>query len=238
MGRVVSFANMPMEHAADGVARGAITRDAREMAAELLRIAPGKRFAASVPRGSDGYLFALAGATELSSGAQRHRVEPHSFATVEEATEFTLDNTGTATAELVWVVAPPQPNNRAGFRGPIAVAQRATAPVVSVPEQKKTRIYFVDPAAAQSERGHAMIVFYESDTVTGLHHHPVAESLFVVLDGALTFTVDGAQKIVRPGEAAWFGCNDPHGLRAADGCAAASFLEFHIPAAYTTVKHA
>jgi quercetin dioxygenase-like cupin family protein len=106
-----------------------------------------------------------------------------------------------------------------------------------VPEQKKTRIYFVDPAAVRSERGHAMIVGYEPGTVTGLHHHPDAESLFVVLDGALAFTVDGAQKIVRPGEAAWFGCDDPHGLRVAEGFGTASFLEFHIPAAYTTVTH-
>src|SRR5262245_56295796 len=80
MGRVVSFANMPMQQATDGVARAAIAPDAREMAAELVRIAPGKHFIASVPRGSDGYLFGLAGTTELSSGAQRHRVGPHSFA--------------------------------------------------------------------------------------------------------------------------------------------------------------
>jgi len=237
MGRVVNFAEMPMQQAADGAARATITPDAREMAAEIVRIAPGKRFAASVPRGSDGYLFGLTGTTELSAGTQRHRVEPHSFAIVEEGTDVTLDNIGTTPAELVWVIAPPQPNGRAGFRGSIRVAARENAPTVAVPEQKKTRIYFVDPAAARSERGHAMIVGYEPDTVTGLHHHPDAESLFVVLDGALAFTVDGAQKIVRPGEAAWFGCNDPHGLRATEGCAAASFLEFHIPAAYTTVKH-
>jgi quercetin dioxygenase-like cupin family protein len=237
MGRVVNFADMPMQRETDGVMRGAITLDAREMAAELVRIAPGKRFAATVPHGSDCYLFGLAGTAELSAGTQRHRVEPQNFATVQEGTEFTLANTGTAPAEILKVIAPPTANERAGFRGPVAVAARATAPTVAVPDQKKTRIYFVDPAAARSERGHAMIVGYERDTVTGLHHHPDAESLFVVLDGALTFTVNGAQKIVRPGEAAWFGTNDPHGLRVADGGTQASFLEFHIPAAYTTVKH-
>ena len=140
------------------------------------------------------------------------------------------------------MIAPPVPpaptsNGRAGFRGPVAVASRTAAPTVAVPEQKKTRVYFVDPAAARSERAHAMIVVYERDTITGLHHHPDAESLFVVLDGALAFTVNGTQEIVRPGEAAWFGTDDPHGLRVADGGTRASFLEFHIPAAYTTVKH-
>src|SRR5262245_5724954 len=237
MGRVVSFAGMPMQRDTDGVMRGAITHDAREMAAELIRIAPGKRFVATVPRGSDCYLFGLAGTTELSAGSQRHRVEPQSFATIEEGTEFALDNAGAAPAELLKVIAPPQPTGRAGFRGPVAVTSRATAPTVAVPDQKKTRIYFVDPAAARSERGHAMIVGYERDTVTGLHHHPDAESLFVVLDGALAFTVNGARTIVRPGQAAWFGTNDPPGLRVAEGGTQASFLEFHIPAAYTTVKH-
>jgi len=237
MGHVVNFAEAPMQHAADGVARAPITPGAREMAAELVRIAPGKRFAASVPAGSDGYLFGLAGTAELSAGAERHSLGAQTFAAVQEGTEFALDNAGAAPAELIWVIAPPQPNGRAGFRGPMHVAARKDAPVVAVPEQKKTRFYFVDPAAAHSERGHAMIVGYEPDTVTGLHHHPDAESLFVVLDGALAFTVNGAQEIVRPGEAAWFGTNDPHGLRVADDFGAASFLEFHIPAAYTTVKH-
>ena len=72
--------------------------------------------------------------------------------------------------------------------------------------------------------------------MTGLHHHPDAESMFVVLDGALRFTVNGEQVVVEPGQAAYFGMNDTHGLRVADGHDGASFLEFHIPAAYTTVR--
>jgi quercetin dioxygenase-like cupin family protein len=243
MGRVVTFAQLPMQPSHDGVARAAITADdAREMAAELVRIAPGARWTATVPPGSDCYLFCLAGAAGIAAGTQSHYILPQTFVTIEEGTEFALHNTGPASAELVHVLAPPAPNGRAGFHGTIAVAARATAPMVAVPEQKKTRIYFVDVAAARSERGHAMIVGYAADTVTGLHHHPDAESLFVVLDGALTFTVDGAAVVVRPGQAAWFGTNDPHSLRVADGVPAgvspaASFLEFHIPAAYTTVKH-
>ena len=56
---------MPMQRDQDGVTRAPITHEAREMAAELVRIAAGKRFDASVPRGSDGYLFVLAGTVEL-----------------------------------------------------------------------------------------------------------------------------------------------------------------------------
>jgi quercetin dioxygenase-like cupin family protein len=81
-----------------------------------------------------------------------------------------------------------------------------------------------------------MIVVYERETVTGMHMHPNAESMFVVLDGALQFTVNGEQGVVKPGQAAIFGTNDRHGLHTADGLPGASFLEFHIPAAYTTVK--
>ena len=81
-----------------------------------------------------------------------------------------------------------------------------------------------------------MIVVYAKDTVTGLHHHPNAESMFVPLDGALAFTVNGAQTTVAPGQAAYFAINDTHGLRFAAGHSGASFLEFHIPAAFTTVR--
>ena len=41
---------------------------------------------------------------------------------------------------------------------------------------------------------------------------------------------------MKPGQAAIFGANDRHGLRTANGLSGASFLEFHIPAAYTTLK--
>ena len=63
-----------------------------------------------------------------------------------------------------------------------------------------------------------------------------AESLFVILDGAIQFTVNGKDEVVKPGQAAIFGSSDRHSLRAADGVTAASFLEFHIPAGYTTVR--
>jgi quercetin dioxygenase-like cupin family protein len=81
-----------------------------------------------------------------------------------------------------------------------------------------------------------MIVIYAKDTATRLHHHPNAESMFVPLDGALQFTVNGEQVKVTPGQAAYFAMNDTHGLHVAPGHAGASFLEFHIPAAFTTVR--
>ena len=83
-----------------------------------------------------------------------------------------------------------------------------------------------------------MIVIYEKDTVTDLHHHPNAESMFVILEGAVAFTVNGEQVVAKPGQAALFGCNDQHGLRVAGGLSGASFLEFHIPGAFVTVRRA
>ena len=63
-----------------------------------------------------------------------------------------------------------------------------------------------------------------------------AESMFVLLDGAVEFTVNGKQEVVQPGQAVYFGSNDIHALHTAPGHKGASFLEFHIPAGYTTVR--
>jgi quercetin dioxygenase-like cupin family protein len=241
MGRVVTFARVPGDRISDGVAKAAITRgDTQEMAAELIRIEPGKRWDASAPGGSDCYLFMLAGDAALSAGEESRRFAAQTFATLQEETAFSVVNERSAPAEIVKVLAPPQPNGRklVGFRDGINVAERRRMPVVDLPDERKKRIYFVGHHAAKSERGHAMIVVYERSTVTDLHHHPNAESMFVVLDGALEFTVNGEKVTVTPGQAAYFGINDPHGLRTAAGCSGASFLEFHIPAAFTTVKAA
>ena len=239
MGRVVTFPQTLNATGADGVTTAPITvGETQEMEAEIVRVAPGKQWISTVPRGSDCYLFALNGTAQISSAGARHALTAQTFAAIEEGGDFAVENDGKTAIDLVKVVAPPRPTNgHAGFRGPIHVAARAAAPTADVPAEKKKRIYFVDPAAAHSERGHAMIVEYGKDTRTVLHHHPNAESLFVVLDGAIEFTVNGAGVVVKPGAAAYFGCNDPHGLHVADGFTNASFLEFHIPAAYTTVKH-
>ena len=104
-----------------------------------------------------------------------------------------------------------------------------------IPEEKKRRIYFVGKDAARSERAHAMIVVYAPDTVTSLHMHPNAESMFVFLSGKTRFTVNGGDMIVERGQATYFPMGDRHGLRVAEG-AGVSFLEFHVPAAYTTIR--
>jgi mannose-6-phosphate isomerase-like protein (cupin superfamily) len=214
MGRVVTFDQLPGEVIADGIMRAPITRgDTTEMAADFIRIAPGKRWASAVPRGSDCYLFMLDGRATIVAAGKQQSFPAQTFATVQEGVEFSLLNDGGSPADVVQVVAPPQPSARplAGFSEGISVAQRTSLPVVDLPDEKKS-------------------------TFTGLHHHPNAESMFVVLDGALEFTVNGAPALVRPGQAAYFGINDRHGLHTADGHSGASFLEFHIPGAFTTVK--
>jgi mannose-6-phosphate isomerase-like protein (cupin superfamily) len=138
---------------------------------------------------------------------------------------------------VISALAPPPGSSarRSGFTGGVSVAARAGTPVHDVPAEKKRRIYFVGKHAAPSERAHAMIVEYVRDTVTGLHMHPDAESMFVLLSGRTRFTVNGEDVIVGRGQATVFPKGDRHGLRVAEGDGV-SFLEFHVPAAFTTVK--
>lgn len=239
MGQVVTFAELNTKQAGDGIGAAPITRgETPEMAADYVRIEPGKSWQSSAPRGSDCYLFAIAGAGAISAGTSRHRLPTQTFATIEEGVNFAVENDRSAALEIVKVIAPPQADERklAGFKGGIEVAERAQTAVVPIPEQRKQRIYFVGDHGAHSARGHGMIVVYDGQTNTPLHHHPNADSMFVLLDGAVEFTVNGHQVVVKPGQAAYFPTNDKHGLRTADGYTGASFLEFHIPAAFTTVK--
>jgi quercetin dioxygenase-like cupin family protein len=106
--------------------------------------------------------------------------------------------------------------------------------MLELPDEHKTRLYFVGKEAAKSERGHAMIVIYDKETVTGMHMHPNAESMFVLLSGKTRFTVDGEDVVLARGQAAYFPTSDRHGLRVAEGDV--SFLEFHVPAGFTTVR--
>jgi len=238
MGRVVTFAQLTPQKS-DGVGTAAITRDdVREMSASYVRVEAGKSWSDRVPDGSDCYLFVVGGSGAIATGGVRHSISRESFATIEEGTSLAVENNGTGALELVRVLAPPAGNGRrlGGFHGRLRLAERRTTPIHDIPEEKKRRIYFVGHGAAQSERGHAMIVIYAKDTVTRLHHHPNAESMFVPLDGALEFTVNGEQVKVAPGQAAYFPMNDTHGLHVAPGHSGASFLEFHIPAAFTTVR--
>jgi quercetin dioxygenase-like cupin family protein len=109
------------------------------------------------------------------------------------------------------------------------------AAVHDISAEKKRRVYVVGQEAVRSERAHAMIVEYGRDTVTGRHRHPNAESMFILLSGRTRFTVNGADAIVERGQATYFPVGDRHGRRVAEGDGV-SFLEFHVPAGFTTVR--
>jgi len=76
---------------------------------------------------------------------------------------------------------------------------------------------------------------YQHDTVTGMHMHPNAESMFILLTGKTNFTVNGQDFILERGNATVFPMGDRHGLKVAEGDGV-SFLEFHLPAAFTSVR--
>jgi len=159
---------------------------------------------------------------------------PQTFAIVQEGTGFTLSG-GTETARVLSVIVPPPGVKRApsGFRDSLKVMAVKDLPIVDLPAEKKRRTYLASPSSVGSERGHAMIVRYTGDTVTRKHHHPNAESMFVMLDGYVTFLVNGKEETLGAGQAVHFPMNDRHGLRSADGHEL-SFLEFHIPGAFVT----
>jgi len=237
MGKVITFASLPYRELSRGVKQAPITgNEAREMAAEVLRIAPGAQLVIAVPQRSDRYLFAVKGNVLITAKGQSLDMQQDGFAALQEGTEFTLANKGDTEAEILSVTAPPDAarSPHAGFAGRIAVLHPRTQPVIEIPEQKKRRVYLVDKSAAQSERAHAMVVLYEKETVTNMHMHPNAESMFVILTGKVRFTVNGEEVVIERGQATHFPVGDRHGLRVADGDV--SFLEFHIPAQYTTIR--
>lgn len=239
MGRVVDFAKLAAKPGEDGIARTPVTMgDTKEFTAEIVRVPAGKSWRDAVPAGCDGYVFVLKGKGSIDAASYRQELVPQTFATLGEGVGFWVA-AGQEALELISVTTPTKGAARklAGFAAALDVKERAREPVVSIPAEHKQRIYFCgDHHGAQTERGHAMIVVYDGDTNTPLHHHPNAESMFVLLDGACRFTVNGEQVVVGPGQAAYFTVNDKHGLHTAPGHKGASFLEFHIPAAFSTVK--
>jgi len=237
MGKVVTFSSLPYREISPGVTSAAISgSDGKEMQADVIRLAPGAKLTDRVPQGSDRYFFTLTGEATVSGNGSSHHMIQESYATLQEGLHLTLANAGKSTAEIISVIAPPpgHANNHAGFKGGIVVAERGKQPVMEIPEAKKRRIQFVDKTAAQSDRAHAMIVLYVKETVTTLHMHPNAESMFVVLTGKVRFTVNGKDAVLERGQATHFPAGDRHGLRVAEGDV--SFLEFHIPAKFTTVR--
>ena len=204
--------------------------DGIEMMASVLRVAPGVSHEIKVPAGSDQYVYVLSGEARLE-GATGAALAADDWALLEEGQTFVLSGA----AELLCVTAPPPGagGKHAGFRGGLKVLRIKDLPVVDLPAEKKRRTYLANHAIAGSERGHAMIVRYTGDTLTKRHHHPNAESLFVILTGRVAFTIDGKERVLGAGEAAFFPVNDSHGLKSADGNEL-SFLEFHIPGAFAT----
>ncbi len=239
MARVVTLATLPQPAGVPGVARGSITGgETQWLEADLLSLAPGASVTDPVPAGSDAYFFVTKGGATISTGDAAVPLPLQATAVVEEGASVTLANASDGETLVLLVLAPPAgvASSLTGFSGGLSVAPRATLPMVEIPDQKKKRYYIVSKEAAKSQRGHAMIVGYEKDTVTVLHHHPDADSMFVLLEGSIQFVVDGKPVVVGPGEATVFRAGDRHSLRCADGVTEAAFLEFHIPAAFTTVK--
>jgi mannose-6-phosphate isomerase-like protein (cupin superfamily) len=241
VGRSVTFSSLPYKPAGPGVSTAPITAgDLSKMSAQVFRLDPGAKLDVAVPDGSDGYLFMLTGDGRIAVNGSEKPIERESFAAVSETQTFSLANTSAGLAEVVYVLAPPpgSPREHTGLAEPLAVTSRAAAPTPYIADQKKNRRYFVAKEASKSERGHAMIVEYEKDTETVMHHHPNAESMFVVLTGDIRFVVDGRPTVLSRGQAVYFPMNNRHALRCNDGTTSASFLEFHIPGAFTTVKEA
>ncbi|WP_127090810.1 cupin domain-containing protein [Aquabacter cavernae] len=239
MARVVTLTELPGESVGPGVVRASVTGGQTQlMDAELLTLAAGAVFEETAPEGSDCYLFIVGGATRLTVDDTSSDLPFQAAAVIEENTAYSVANVFDGETQMLRVLAPPKgaTSGLAGFTGGVAIRPRGELPLVVVPEQKKKRYYIVSKEASKSQRGHAMIVEYERDTVTPLHHHPDAESMFVLLEGAITFVVDGKEVVVKPGDATVFRAGDIHALRCAEGITSAGFLEFHIPAAFTTVK--
>jgi len=232
MGTILNYDKAEGRPAGEGVnVAPLIAKESTEMQVALVRMGGG-RYASEVPAGSDQYLFVIEGHVRIDAAGQSTTMGPQTFAIVQEGLSFTLSE---GQAAVLSVVVPPAGTRRAasGFRGGLKVMPVRDLPIVDIPEEKKRRTYLASASTVGSERGHAMIVRYTGDTVTRRHHHPNAESMFVMLDRPVRFLVNGKEETLGAGQAVHFPMNDRHGLRSAEG-EELSFLEFHIPGAFTT----
>jgi quercetin dioxygenase-like cupin family protein len=231
MGKMVNFRTAEPQALASGAGVVPLVDwfDATEMMASVLRLPSGARHEAKVPSGSDQYLYVISGEARIEAAHGTAALGADDWALLEEGQAYTLSGA----AELLRVTAPPPGAGAgcAGFRGGLKIMHVKDLPVIDLPVEKKRRIYLANHEIAGSERGHAMIVRYTGETLTKRHHHPNAESLFVILTGRVAFTIDGQERVLGAGEAAFFPVNDSHGLKSADG-KELSFLEFHIPGAF------
>jgi mannose-6-phosphate isomerase-like protein (cupin superfamily) len=243
MGQVVEFTKLNYEAVGVAAKRGTFTSsETTQMMCDIYHLEPGGHFEGQVPVGSDQYFYSFSGAVEISSLGNSQAMPQDTFSAVQEGNSYTITNTSSHGAEVISVLAPPPSSPDSGklpgFSDGLKVSKRATQPVLEVPEQKKKRIYFAGKESAKTERAHAMIVVYERETVTGMHMHPNAESMFIMLSGKNKFTVNGQDVVIGRGQATIFPMTDRHGLCVADsnGNESVSFLEFHLPGAFTTVR--
>jgi len=211
--------------------------DSQKMASEVLKLAEGASRSDAVPAGSDCYIYVYSGSIEIvCDGARSATVPAGSIGLVREGASYKL--TGRAPESLAMrVTAPPSGagGETPGLSEALTVKDVAALPELEVPEQKKVRTYIVTDDTVGSLRAHGMIVKYTAETVTALHHHPDAESIFLFLTGNGIVTANGEERVVEPGDVIFFGMHDRHSLRSASG-EGMSFLEYHIPGKYTTVR--
>src|SRR3989304_2535033 len=107
MGKVVKFAALQYQQVASGVNTASITgSDGKEMQAEVVRLAPGAKLAATVPPGCDRYFFTLTGEATVSNAGGAHRMPTETFATLQEGAKFMLENSGKGEAELLRGIVP------------------------------------------------------------------------------------------------------------------------------------
>lgn len=239
MGQVVNFANLQYSEFCQGVQRGQINNDEIHlMLAEIFVLQPHSKLQLSCPTGSDRYFYTLTGDLKVGTVVANENMPQDTFAVIEEGSLIYIENASNHIAQLLSVISPPenyQGTKYPGFSGALKILPRDQQSVVDIPDQKKKRIYFVGKENAKSERAHAMIVVYQHDTVTGMHMHPNAESMFILLTGKTNFTVNNQNFVVERGDATVFPIGDRHGLKVAEGDGV-SFLEFHLPAAFTSVR--
>jgi mannose-6-phosphate isomerase-like protein (cupin superfamily) len=236
MGKLVDYRSAPRKSVGPGATSAAITGpDGRNMQADYIKLDAKARLEGTVPAGSDQYFFILSGdATLAENGKAGEPMKFGTFALVEEGRGYVF--TSEVPCEVLSVIAPP-PGTKSdvpGFKGGLKVVSMHNQPVDHIPEAKKQRIYLVTRDNSGSGRAHGMIVKYVPETVTSLHMHPDAESLFVFLEGTTDLTVDGRKAAGIFGQAAFFPSGNKHDLHGTPGNS--YFLEFHIPAKYTTVR--
>jgi mannose-6-phosphate isomerase-like protein (cupin superfamily) len=224
--------------AQDGVRRKFLADDGATMSAELIVLDPKAALTQTVPANCDAYWFVVSGTGTIGDGRHAHDLKSHVFAIAAEGSVVEIVNNGDQALQLVNVISPPEGSGAviAGYKGPLHVVASENVTLAHEVETKKKRAHFVGPKAIKSERADGMIVHYEAETITRPHFHPDADSIFVILDGALEFTKGHELSVLAEGQAAFINQGHRHGTRVAPGFDKASFLEFHVPAKFQTVQ--